>query len=227
MLRNPHYVLDDVAQIKELIRAHPWATIVAAPAAAGDEAGAPRLVASHYPVLVEDAGDEVISLLSHVGRPDDRALGLGDGREALVVIQGPHGYISPSWYPEDQIVPTWNHATVHLWGVPEVLSEEENFRVLGELVDHFEAPMGHPRSLAMDLDGSRRIAARTVGFRLVAARVEARLKLSQTKSPQVRRSVIDGLQSDPAYAQPALAELMERHADPAPPDDADEASRSQ
>lgn len=211
MLRNPLYVLEDVAEIKALIREHPWATIVASPAAAS------ALVASHYPVLVEDTGDDTISLLSHVGRPDDRTLGIGDGAEMLVILQGPHGYISPSWYPEEQIVPTWNHATVHLWGVPQVLSEEENYEVLSSLVDHFEAPMAHPRSLAMNPELTRRVARGTVGFRFVATRFEARMKLSQTKEPPVRRSVIDGLQSDPTYAQPELAQLMERLAEPAPP----------
>src|SRR6476660_5068331 len=134
MLRNPLYVLEDIAEIKALIRDHTWATIVAAPAASAANGsavgGAPRLVASHYPVLVEDTDDDTISLVSHVGRPDDRTLGLGDGGEMLAILQGPHGYISPSWYPEDQLVPTWDHATVHLWGVPRVLSDEENYRVL-------------------------------------------------------------------------------------------------
>lgn len=226
MLRNPLYVLEDVAEVKALIRAHPWATIVAAP---GDptSSGAPQLVASHYPMLVEDTEDQTISLLSHVGRPDDRTLGLGDGREVLVILQGPHGYISPNWYPEEQFIPTWNHATVHLWGVPQVLDEEENYRVLSSLVDHFEAPMPHPRSLAMNPELSRRVARGTVGFRLVATRMEARMKLSQTKEPQVRRSVIDGLSSDPTYGQPELAALMERRADPAPPSPPDVAAPSQ
>ena len=51
-------------------------------------------------------------------------------------MQGPHGYISPGWYGEVHSVPTWNHVTAHLYGVPEMLSDEENLAVLDRLVDH-------------------------------------------------------------------------------------------
>ena len=64
--------------------------------------------------------------------------------EVLVIIQGAHGYISPGWYDNDEFVPTWNHATAHLYGTPEILSDEENFRVLSHLVDHFEKRMPRP-----------------------------------------------------------------------------------
>jgi transcriptional regulator len=54
------------------------------------------LVASHYPVLLnEEASD--LTLLTHLGRPDDEVHGLGEG-ELLVIVQGRHGYVSPSWY---------------------------------------------------------------------------------------------------------------------------------
>ncbi len=67
-----------------------------------------------------------------------RLHGLGES-EVLVIVQGPHGYISPSWYAEPA-VPTWNFVSAHLSGVPEILTTEENLRVLERLVDHFEQP---------------------------------------------------------------------------------------
>jgi transcriptional regulator len=200
MRRTPTYLLEDEAEVKRLIRENPWATIVSYTAAG--------LVASHYPVVLEE--DEAgISIVSHVGRPDEQAHELGS-REVLVIIQGPHGYISPGWYDDQPSVPTWNHVTAHLYGIPELLSDEENYRVLGDLVDHFEDRMPQPARLEYNAEYAKRIAVGTVGFRLRVTRFDARLKLSQNKSPEVVATIIDQLENGAEYAQPALAREMRR-----------------
>ncbi|MHA7143844.1 FMN-binding negative transcriptional regulator [Arthrobacter sp. TmT3-37] len=201
MRHTPHFVLSDVGEVKRLVRENPWATIVSSPAGG--------LVASHYPVMLEETSDDSISIISHVGRPDEQLHDLGN-HEVLVIIQGPHGYISPGWYPEDQVIPTWNHVTAHLYGKPEILSDEENFRVLGKLVDTFEAVMPEPSALALDPEGSRRVARGTVGIRLRVTRFDARLKLSQDKAPAVVERIVDELEHGEHYANPALAREMRR-----------------
>ena len=203
MRYTPHYLLSDPDEVKRLVRENPWATIVSATASG--------LVASHYPVVLEEDA-EGISLLSHVGRPDERVHELGQ-HEVLVIIQGPHGYVSPGWYETDDIVPTWNHVTAHLYGTPEILSDEENFRVLGDLVDHFEQRMPEPRSLRIDEQSARHIATGTVGIRIPITRFDARLKLSQNKVPDVVGRIIAALESDGPYSQPALAAEMRRVAE--------------
>lgn len=200
MRHTPSFLMEDPEEVKRLIRGNPWATIVAHTARG--------LVASHYPVVLEE-DREGISIVSHVGRPDDRSLELGS-REVLVIIQGPHGYVSSGWYDGSPAVPTWNHVTAHLYGVPEILSEEENWRVLGDLVDRFEGRLPHPNSLAANEEYGRAIVSGTVGFRLAVTRFDARAKLSQDKSERVVDRVIDRLQHDTTYGLPALAEEMKR-----------------
>jgi len=221
MRHTPHFLMTDVDEVKRLVRSAPWATIVS-----HTDAG---LVASHYPVLLDEAastGDELV-LVSHVGRPDEVAHELGR-HEVLVVFQGPHGYVSPAWYPPEQFVPTWNHVTAHCWGTPEILSDDENFRVLGELVDHFERVMPEPVSLDVDEATARRIAKGTVGIRIRVTRFDARAKLSQNKAPEVVERIVAGLRGDGPYASPALADEMERvHEEEArPPRDGDRAEAS-
>lgn len=203
MRHTPSFLMTDVDEVKRLVRGNPWATIVS-----HTDAG---LVASHYPFLLEETSTDAddIVLVSHVGRPDEVAHELGR-HEVLVIVQGPHGYVSPAWYPPEQFVPTWNHVTAHLWGVPEILSDDENFRVLGDLVDHFEQAMPEPVSLDVDEPTARRIAKGTVGIRIRVTRVDARAKLSQNKAPEVVERIIAGLRSDGPYASPALADEMER-----------------
>ncbi len=202
MRHTPRYIVEDPEFVRDLIRGNPWATIVS-PTSAG-------LVASHYPVILDEAvvgsdsshADD-IRILSHVGRPDDELHELGE-HEVLVVIQGPHAYVSPAVYGDDSNVPTWDHLTAHLYGVPEVLSEEENYAALSRLTDFFEDRREGGRHLSNDEAGSRRMALGTRGLRLRVTRFEARAKLSQNKSPEVVERIIADF--DGRY--PALARAM-------------------
>ena len=126
----------------------------------------------------------------------------------LVIVQGEHGYISPSWYVGDDRgqVPTWNFEMATLTCDVEVLDADENLRVLRRLVAHFEeayAPEGGVR-LDVDDDGNRGMAMGTVGLRLRVRSFDAKSKMSQNKSPETRASVIDRLDA----SHPRLAARM-------------------
>ena len=206
MRQNPSFTLADVAEMRRVIDANPWATIVSD---ASD-----GMVASHYAVLLDEARDD-LTVVGHVGRPDDLIHALGE-RELLVVFQGPHGYISPGWYGDVQAVPTWNYTAVHLAGVPEILAPEENLAVLDRLVDRFEGRMPEPRRMwerPNDAAFIERLAAGTVGFRLVPTRVVAKRKLSQNKPAETIEAVIAELDGDGPYAQHELAREMRRAQD--------------
>ncbi|MCK8467373.1 FMN-binding negative transcriptional regulator [Microbacterium sp. KSW4-16] len=179
MRHTPRYLMTDPDEVKRLIRGNPWATFVS-PAGGG-------LVASHYPVLLVENEDDIV-FASHFGRPDERLHELGQ-HEVLVIIQGPHDYVSPSLYTPGDLVPTWNHVTAHLYGVPEILDEEENYAMLSRLTDHFENHQQHGRHLSEDEEGTRRAARGTVGLRMRVTRFDARAKLSQNKSPEVRENI--------------------------------------
>ncbi|MFS0893649.1 FMN-binding negative transcriptional regulator [Microbacterium sp. 179-I 3D3 NHS] len=206
MRQNPSFTLADVAEIRRVVEANPWATIVSS--------GADGLVASHYVVLLDEARDD-LTVVGHVGRPDDLIHGMGE-RELLVVFQGPHGYVSPGWYGDAPAVPTWNYVAVHLSGVPEILSAEENLEVLDRLVERFEGRMPDPRLMwerPNDPEYVQRLASGTVGFRLTPTRVVGKRKLSQNKPAEVVDAVIAALDERGPYTNPALAAEMRRARD--------------
>ncbi len=207
MRQNPSFTLADTQEIRRVIDGNSWATIMSA--------GEDGPVASHYVVLLDDARDD-LTVVGHVGRPDDLIHGMGE-RELLVVFQGPHGYISPGWYdPGTANVPTWNYTAVHLSGIPELLSTEENLVVLDRLVERYESRMPEPRSMwerPNDEAFIRRLEAGTVGFRLSPTKVVAKRKLSQNKDAATIENVIAELQSDGAYRNPSLAAEMRRAQD--------------
>ncbi|WP_417511646.1 FMN-binding negative transcriptional regulator [Microbacterium sp.] len=205
MRQNPSFAMTDIAELRRVIAGNPWATLV------GRDADG--MTASHYPVLL-DPGREDLTVVGHVGRPDDLVLGLGQPeQELLMIFQGPHGYVSPGWYGDVPAVPTWNYVAVHLSGVPEILDTRANLKVLDDLVEHFERRFPSPRGMwtpPNDEAFISRLEAGTIGFRLTPTRVTAKRKLSQNKTDDVIENVILELSQDEAYPNPALVTEMQR-----------------
>lgn len=205
MRQNPSFAMTDVAELRRLIDLNPWMTLVSSTP--------DGLVASHYAVLLDEGRDD-LTIVGHVGKPDDMIHGLGE-RELMVIVQGPHGYISPGWYGDVASVPTWNFVSAHLTGVPEVLTADENLRVLDRLVERFESRMPEPRLMwerPNDPSFVERLERGTVGFRMTPTKVAAKRKLSQNKGRDVVETIIAELAGDGPYSQPALAaEMLRAH----------------
>jgi transcriptional regulator len=196
---NPQHATTDEQTVRQLIAEHPWALLIS------QRDGVP--VASHYPVLLDDSTDD-LALVTHVGRPDERLHDF-DGGEVLVVFQGAHGYVSPSWYePGTSMAPTWNFSAVHCWGVPQVLDADENLAVLTRLTAHFEQHVDEP--MWLDPVAAAPLARGTVGLRIPVARFTCKVKMSQDKPAASVQNVIDHLRAPGPYRQPELADDMER-----------------
>jgi transcriptional regulator len=199
MRHNPHHFVDDPEVVRQLIRENPWGILVS-----GQD---DQLVASHYPVILDEDHDG-LAVLTHVGRPDDELHGFGQ-REVMLIVQGVHGYISPSWYaPGATPAPTWNFTAAHCYGVPQVLDEETNLRTLARLMDHFEHHVEKP--MMLDLEWGAPVARGTVGLRLPITRFQCKVKMSQDKDRETQRRVISALRAPGAYHNPPLAAEMRR-----------------
>ncbi len=197
MRHNPQHATEDPEVVRRLIRDNPWGILVSSSNG--------ELVASHYPVLLDDDAKE-LTVLSHVGRPDERVHGFG-AREVLLIIQGRHGYVSPSWYAPGAVrAPTWNFSVAHCYGVPEILDEEETLAVLARLVAHFERHVDEP--MLLDLDWGRPVARGTVGIRLPITRFVCKVKMSQDKDPVTQRQVMAALRAPGPYQNAELADDM-------------------
>jgi transcriptional regulator len=198
MRHNPSHDVTDPQVVRDLIAEHPWATLVSSA-----EQG---IVASHYPVLLDDGPE--LAVLTHVGRPDEEIHGFGSG-EVLLIVAGTHGYISPSWYSQEVTrVPTWNFSVAHCYGIPEMLDEQQNLRVLTRLVEHFERHVQQPALLDQEIGA--RIARGTIGLRLPISRFTCKVRMSREKDADTQRGVIRALRSPGPYSNPALAEEMSR-----------------
>jgi transcriptional regulator len=196
---NPYHYVADLEVVRQLIRENPWAVLVS------HHDG--QLVASHYPVLLDEDCDG-LAVFTHVGRPNEELHGFGQ-REIMLIVQGVHGYISPSWYaPGETRAPTWNFEVAHCYGIPEVLDSESNLRTLARLVQHFERDVENP--MLLDLEWGARVAKGTVGIRLPITRFECKVKMSQDKNRGTQQRIIQALREPGAYHSPRLAAEMQR-----------------
>ena len=199
MRHNPRHATGDEQVVRQIIADNPWALMIS------QNGG--ELVASHYPVLLDESSDQ-LAVVTHVGRPDDRVHGLGDG-EVLLVFQGQHGYVSPSWYaPGSSQAPTWNFSAVHCHGTPQILSPDDNLAVLTRLTAHFEQHVDEP--MWLDPVAAAPLARGTVGLRIPVARFTCKVKMSQDKPAASVQNVVDRLRTPGPYQQPELADDMER-----------------
>lgn len=170
-----HFAAEDEDQAHALIRAYPFGLLLSI--------DADRANGSHIPFLHESD----TTLACHLARANPQARALAGGGPVLAVFQGPHAYVSPSWYT-DPGVPTWNYAVVHVYGRATPVTDREALaETLSRLAQRHE-PAGSP-----PLDYDPRMLEGIVGFDIAIAEIQAKLKLSQNRSPQDRRQVIEQL----------------------------------
>lgn len=196
----------DRAEARRVVADHGWARIVTA--------GAEGLRATYGFFLLEDSEPDELVVLGHFARADPQSADIEARTPALLIFEGPHGFVSASWYrPELTDVPsTMNHISVSLRGTPEPLDGDERFDVLRRTLERHEGPLGDSqwRLEGGGLELSRRIAPQTVAFRLRAERVEAKAKLSQAMPRPVRERIVERLDAPGPHHHPELASLMRR-----------------
>ena len=196
----------DLTQLDALLAADPFVTLVTV-----DADGAP--FASHLPVLYRRDGERVL-VEGHWARPNPQARHVGD---ALMIVHGPHAYVSPGWYPDKEPaarVPTWNYAVAHLSGALQVFEDDDGLAdLVARLSDRFESSIGQSWRFEHDREGHWRQLRGIIGFRFEPARIELKFKLNQNHPLENRLSVADALASTDAPGNRAIAALMRRHID--------------
>lgn len=208
--------VDDVAQMHALMRARPLATLVSA--------GSLGLYASHLPTVLKDEHRYGV-IECHLARANPHCKDLAGDHEALMIFQGPQGYITPNWYPSKaqhgKAVPTWNYAVAHAYGRPQAIEDAGWLRRhVGELTAQQESSEAKPWSLSDAPDAFIDAMLRgIVGFRFAISRLEGKWKMSQNREARDRRGVIAGLRRRGQGDDGQIADYVVRQIEPSEPSD--------
>ena len=195
-----HFKETNSQRISALIESNSFGMLVTAPD------GVPFV--SHLPFIFDHAAGSKGKLLCHMARANPQWQQFSSCHEVLAVFQGPHAYVSPSWYLSPG-VPTWNYAVVHMRGKPRLIESEFELEALVERLTHvYESRMPNPWK--PNLLGERRtkLLNMIVGFEIDITGIQAKFKLSQNRPPEDQQSVIKKLEQSSNQTEVEVAKLM-------------------
>lgn len=191
----------DEDRLLELCAKYPFATVITPTTG--------KLWVSHLPLLARRRADQIV-LAGHVARANEHWRAMEEGALTTAIFQGPHAYVSPTWYATSPAVPTWNYVVVHAAGQVRIHHDgAELAELLRELT--FQHEGRHPGAWSPDelpADFAQSMRGAIVGFEIVVDRLEGKIKLSQNRSDEDRRGVIARLEETTSDEARALAAMM-------------------
>ena len=202
-----HFAETDAARIADLIAQYGFATLISTNGVDTE--------ITHAPLMYEpDRGDATNkgTLVGHIAAANPHARLLVNGAEAIAIFHGPHGYISPTWYrdenPRVPNVPTWNYAVVHVHGMVKRIDDaERKWKIVSDLAAQYERDSVAPWN-AGEMDGHAGKLGAIVGFDIAITNINAKLKLSQNRSVADQEHVIARLEAAAHPDGQAMAKMM-------------------
>jgi len=142
-----------------------------------------KLFSSHIPFLFSEENQ---ALLCHVAKNNPQWDNI-EGQEILVTFQGPHDYVSPSWYSSPG-VPTWNYQSVHIYGMPKIITEKEKLgSIVNEITGIYESALEKP----WEPEYKESLLNAIVGIEINITDIQCKYKLSQNRPVEDRMQIIE------------------------------------
>ena len=167
------------------------------------------LHASHLPVTIHEQDAQIV-IDMHMAKNNPQWQEFLDD-EVMVLFSGPHAYVSPRWYEEQERVPTWNYAAVHAYGVPEIIPESEKKHASQRRLIESLDPAWLPKFDALGAEYVQRMLDGIVNFSIPVARLETRWKLSQNRGRREMELIAAELDKSADPIERALAALTRKH----------------
>jgi len=199
----PYFKADSEQRVLDFMRQHPFVNLI------GN--GENGLVATHVPVTLKETESGPV-LEGHMMRKTDHHLAFEKNPDALAIFNGPHCYVSASWYTE-MSASTWNYMTVHARGTLTFLDYDHLMRVLRETNDRYESnPESPVRFNKLPEEYVARLAQAIVAFQIRITSLDNVFKLSQNRDAESYQNIIRELKK--LGGENALvAEEMEKRLD--------------
>lgn len=194
------FAVDDIPRLQDFMEQFNFATLVTGRAG--------ELIASHIPFLLDRSVEPRGALRAHIAIRNPQLKDLQDGSQALVIFQGPHTYISPSWYVNPENVPTWNYTAVHAYGAPKIGNKSAMIALLKDLTAKQEASFERPWNFDSEAAWVQKLLNDIVAFEIRIEKLEGKFKLNQNRKPEDRAGVIEALSTSDDPSQRAVTKWM-------------------
>jgi transcriptional regulator len=164
------------------------------------------LEGTHLPFVLQPQEGEKGSLYAHLAKANTHWESL-EGKQVLVIFNGPHSYISPSWYAKGPAVPTWNYAAVHAYGVVKLLDNNQTLDVLDKTILKYEPELLTEREQVTP-EYTQKLVKAIVGFKIELTQLQGKLKLGQNRTIEDQQGVYSALSESNLLDEKALANFM-------------------
>ena len=193
MYLPPHFAETRPHVLRDFIASHPLGLLVTQNRAGGIDANS-------VPFFL-DVDDQATPgvLRAHVARANPIWKEARDDVDALVVFEGPHGYVSPGWYPSKaehgKVVPTWNYVMVQARGRLRAIDDKAWLHAfVTRLTDRHEGGRAAPWAVTdAPADFVQTMLGAIVGIEIPLSSLVGKWKVSQNRSAADRAGVVDGL----------------------------------
>jgi len=168
---------------------------------------------SHIPLLLQPQDGKYGTLIGHIAKPNRQWQDFDGTRQALCIFNGPHSYISPSWYITGPDAPTWNYAVVHAEGIPHIMDNQaELLESLNCLINHFEPSLQEPNSKAY-IPQSYKLSQLDyiVGFKIEIQQLVGKFKLGQNYSTEDQQAMLENLSKQDNEDSRQLAHFIKQY----------------
>jgi transcriptional regulator len=194
------YREEDESKILEFLRQNEFATLVTYDGS--------KPVASHLLMEIVQKGEDLF-VNGHMSRANSQWKLFETNPEVLVIFHGPHTYISPTWYNHVN-VPTWNYQSVHVYGMPRLITGyNESYALLKRLIDRHESS-GTYKMETLPPDFVEKEIKGIMAFQIAVTQVEANYKLSQNRDNESYWNVVSHLEQRTDDLSLGVAEAMKK-----------------
>lgn len=153
-----------------------------------------KLTGTHIPMELDKDEHGADVLVGHIAKANPQWKNFQENGEVLAIFNGPHSYVSSSWY-EKENVPTWNYIAVHVYGKIKIIEGEELLESLKKLVDKYEVNSKNPVSVEKMSAKTMRQINGIIGFSIKITEIQAAYKLSQNRNESDYHNIVDKLEN--------------------------------
>ncbi|MDN3658821.1 FMN-binding negative transcriptional regulator [Ferruginibacter paludis] len=185
MYSLPYFTEKDGAKVIAFMKKNSFA-IITGP---GEEYPA----ATQIPLEVIADNDGKIILSGHLMKNTDHHRAFVKNDKVLVIFNGPHCYVSASWYNNPQSASTWNYMTVHAKGTISFSDDIGTYEAIKAITNKYDDAQSAAAFNNMSQAYIGKMLKAIVGFTIEVKTVENIFKLSQNKTSEEQLNIIDKL----------------------------------
>lgn len=167
-----------------------------------------RVLSTKAMMQLNELENGLFIIETHINRANPVAKKIEAGDEVLCDFLGAHSYISSSWY--DHInVSTWNYEEVQIYGLVEIMADNELFNHLKNLTSFFELPQKCPMTLeCMGAEFVKKEMGGALGIKIIPTEVKIKQKLSQNRDEVNYQRIIENLNESDLPMEKIIAKKM-------------------